>query len=395
MRDQWLRRFSNPKVSSGLSYQETICAALRGESIPWAYANEPAVYREFTQCADYHGATALLYYALKQSGSLSSWPVKLVQRLRGHAMNEAAREAIRSRELTGVLRELAREGVCPLLLKGTPLAYTLYPEPALRQRSDTDMLIRQVDRGALSQVLARLGYLRRKGVEGEFVSSQSTFSRSDPLGISHDLDVHWRTSNVHLFGAALSYDELANHAIPVSPLGSHARTLRPIDALMLASMHRLGHQQSPYYVDGEAHYDSNRLIWLYDICLLSRSLSDAQWENFIQLAREKGLQEVCLDGLRTATKVFGTLAPGHALQRLAVQKYSQVISVARFQAPRWRWELGQICALLDWRKRMQLVCEQLFPSVDYIVEKYQTRNRGLLPLLYVRRVLHGILKRLG
>jgi len=395
MRDQWLRPVSNPKVSSGLSYQETICAALRGESIPWAYANEAAVYREFTQCADYHGATALLYYALKQSGSLSSWPVKLVERFRRHAMDEAAREVIRSREIIKVSSELARAGVCPLLLKGTPLAYTLYAEPALRHRSDTDLLIRESDRDLLSQVLVRLGYVRCKGIEGELVSSQSTFSRSDPLGISHDLDVHWRISNFHLFGNALGYDELARHAIPVAALGRSARTLGPIDALIFACMHRLGHQQAPYYRDGAAHYDSNRLIWLYDICLLSRSLSDAQWENFIQLAREKGLQEVCLDGLCTATKVFGTLAPGHALQRLAVQKYSQVISVAIFQAPRWRWELGQICALLDWRKRMQLVCEQLFPSVDYMVEKYQTRNRGLLPLLYVRRVMHGVLKRLG
>ncbi len=48
---------------------------------------------------------------------------------------------LRERELVAVLAALAEAGVETLLLKGTPLAYTHYPEPALRTRCDTDVLI--------------------------------------------------------------------------------------------------------------------------------------------------------------------------------------------------------------------------------------------------------------
>jgi len=43
-------------------------------------------------------------------------------------------------ELREVLAALAGAGLPVLLLKGAALAYTLYPEPHLRDRSDTDLL---------------------------------------------------------------------------------------------------------------------------------------------------------------------------------------------------------------------------------------------------------------
>lgn len=371
-----------------------ICRLLRGEPQHWVHGDDRQLRDEFLRLATYHGVTGLVYHALKQTQLLSAWPSELVARLRTDARLEAVREAMRGRELGELLAMLADAGVLPLLLKGTALAYTIYPEPALRLRADTDMLIGSADLEALSRVMARLGYARSLGVEGELVSSQASFSRVDSFGFCHVVDVHWRISNFHIFGAVLAYRELASHAIAVTSLGPHARTLRPVDALLLACMHRLGHQQAPYYVDGVAHYDSNRLIWLYDIHLLARGFTPEQWLEFAAAALAGRLQLLCADGLKSAQQAFGTRVPAAIEAMLARRSNVPALQVGRFRMARWRWELAELMALPTWRARFGLFKEHLLPSRAYLQEKYQLRSRRWLPILYLRRALVGVWKRL-
>lgn len=373
---------------------ELICRLLRGEHPEWAHAENREIVDEFWKLAAYHGVAGLVYYALKQSRLLSAWPMELVDRLRADAMFEAAREAIRGRELGKLLVMLADADVMPLLLKGTPLAYTIYPEPALRLRADTDMLIGPADLDPLSRVMAQLGYARSLGVEGELVSSQTSFSRADAFGICHVIDVHWRISNFHIFNSAPAYLELASHAIAVARLGPQARTLRPIDALLLACMHRLGHQQAPYYVDGVPHYDSNRLIWLYDIHLLARSFTTEQWLEFADAAVARRLQLLCADGLKAAQQAFATAIPADINAILTRASKSPALPVGRFRMARWRWELAEIMALPTWRGRLALLKEHLMPSTAYLQEKYRLRSRRWLAVFYLRRALAGVWKRL-
>ena len=163
---------------------------------------------------------------------------------------------------------------------------------------------------------------------------------------------------------------------------------------IMKAEHRLGHRQAPYYVNDVAHRDGNRLIWLYDIFLLGRTLDDSQWQTLATTARQKGLQEVCLDGLLAAAEAFGAVAPESLLASLRSAKNRSAIPIARFSSSPWLWELWQIRQLIDWRQRAKLIREHFFPSASYVLEKYRTRNLSLLPLLYLHRAAHGLLKRL-
>lgn len=381
-------------ATSNGQYFDTLCSVLRGESVAWPHVQDAEAFGGITELARYHGVISLIYHCLKQNGCLNLWPSELVDSLRAQARQEAAREAICSHELSMVLRELAGAGVFPLLLKGTALAYSLYPQSALRYRADTDLLIDETDRSSLSQVLSNLGYARCYGITGDLVSAQSTFARQDRFAVYHNLDVHWRISNFHVFNTKLSYAELAADAISLEPLGDNARTLGPIHALMLACMHRLGHRQAPYYVDGVAHFDSDRLIWLYDIDLLARSMSVGQWRQFISAVVSKQLQLICLDGLKASRRVFGTSIPDCVEESFVQPPRGEVLTVSRFQVPRWRWELSEVWALPTWHERFKLLREHLLPAPAYLSGKYDLKHPWWLPLFYVHRAFAGIWKRL-
>src|SRR5205814_2238849 len=80
----------------------------------------------------------------------------------------------------------------------------------------------------------------------------------DAAGVEHQLDVHWRISNVLAFGAVLTYAEVAADAVWLRPLGAHALTPSTPHSLALACIHRVAH-----------HRESGNLLWLYDIALLA------------------------------------------------------------------------------------------------------------------------------
>ena len=80
-------------------------------------------------------------------------------------------------------------------------------------------------------------------------------------------------------------------------LDTSARGPSSVDALVLAAVHRIAH-----------HFDSDHLIWLYDIDLIARSLTIAyvaagrRWANTILMHSKRWLEPVDL-----SCKLFGKI----------------------------------------------------------------------------------------
>ena len=370
-----------------------LCAWLRGEAAAWPTAGDGDV-EQFLFESRYHGVMALLYQQVIYFGEKNICPRLVRETLKCATARATAQELIRRRAVEEVLAGLAERHIVPLLLKGTPLAYTIYPTAPLRSRSDTDLLIQKKDFQAASEAFERLGYEPANAVTGEFVSSQLSYSKHDDYGVSHSFDLHWRISNSYVFSETFSFDELWASSIAIAALGSHARGLGAEHALLLACMHRLTHRQAPYYVDGVAYYDSDRLIWLYDIHLLARAMTPNQWQRVIEVALEKGLQEICLDGLQAAANSLGSGVPAEVTRRLSLRGSQRIKAVASFNVSPWRWELKGIWASRSWRAGLKMLAEHLYPPSFYMLSKYRLTNRKLLPFYYLRRAVEGIWKRL-
>lgn len=234
---------------------------------------EPAT---FLDGASAHGVQPLLAHHLHQSASGVRWPDEVREPLREAARVEAIANVVRRRELQRVLAALDAVGVRGLLMKGAALAYLRYPHPALRPRCDTDLLIRHADRAAVPRVMQELGYRPWAQTSGELVMPQCTVVKEDRSGVWHAYDMHVKIANPTVFAELLSFDEAAAHSVAVPILGEPARALHPVDALLLACIHRVAH-----------HHDSERLLWLYDIHLLASAMDRPAFERFAALAAEK------------------------------------------------------------------------------------------------------------
>ncbi len=371
---------------------DLLCRILRGEDAAWPGppGASPFTHR-FLDAATYHGIGPLLCRKASSGLAGRDWPSELSEAWAGETHREAAVELVRQRELVATLESLAAQGIQPLLMKGAALAYTHYESPALRPRCDTDVFVRERDVDAIEKVLTTLGYGRPNAVSGSLVCYQCAYVRRDRHGVQHALDVHWRINNGQLFARALSYEEAACQAVPVPPLGQHARGLAPVHALFLACVHRAAHEHAPYYIGDTAHYGGDRLIWLYDIHLLLSRLSREELDAFVELAASRQVRTVCLAALRRTQECFGTVLPDDVVQALSTGGTPEM-SAVYVEGGRLQAAWSEFRSLPSVGSRLLLLREHLFPPADYMLKKYGLSSRVWLPALYAHRGLRGAWK---
>lgn len=368
-------------------FAKLIGALLRGERVAWIETGDGMAASRFIAAARFHGVLPLLDRRFAESSD--GWPDEIVHACRRSALYEAMLDLARRAELSWVLEALYEAGIPPLVLKGSALAYTHYANPALRPRSDTDVLIPPDARGRASQVLRDLGYMPGGGMTGALVSYQSTWSRQDGVGATHHLDIHWRINNSQILAKLLSYTECEASSIEVPALGRYARGLGSVLAALFACMHRAGHRNAPVYVDGIVYDALDRLIWLYDIHLLCSGMSEREMADLVARAEEKRLRAICLDALESANRYFATpILPTH-MQRLARPGPKEPSAFYLYAGPA-RQMLGDLFAIESMAGRIRWLGEVAFPSREYMRRGYADSPNAWLPVLYARRGVRGL-----
>lgn len=371
-----------------------LCAVLRGEMPAWPYQLAESDAAEVLERSAYHGVQALLHDALEPAAATAQgWPTALLSELHEHATSLTMWELRHQAYLVEALASLATRQIEPILFKGTALAYSTYANPVLRTRGDTDLLVNPPDQSAVAEALFRLGFERDPGVRGQLVSYQASYVNTDQIGLGHCIDLHWRINNSHVVAQLFGYDELRERAQRSLSLSPHALVLDNVDALLIACMHRAVHKQSPYFVDGVAHYSGDRLIWLYDLHLLATALTDSEWDALVARATTKGLRAVCLEGLRLASAHFATQLPKAPLEILARSAGAEPIAAYMDSSALGRLWLDM--RVLDgWKMRADFLVEKVFPTQTYMRQTYPDASTAAMPLFYLRRASRWALRQI-
>ena len=357
---------------------DAFAAVIRGDCGA-AAALSKADPRVVRRMADAHGVLPLLAHHLAH---VDDAPPALRSSLVDEARRRAAADLLQTEELKRCLAALNDGGVPVLLMKGAQLAFSHYERPDLRPRVDTDVLVSTEMRPRLAALLARGGYVAVGQLPGNLVMYQEAYTKRLNGALVHVLDVHWRTANPQAFGDVLPYDQAASSAVDVAGLGPGARGLCATQALLLACVHRVAH-----------HFDSQSLLWLYDIHLVASRLDQAEWTDFRRLAREQGVATVCAEGLQRAARYFHTGIPENVSAKLIedAQRGSETATAAYLTPRRRHVEniISDLRALPTWSIRWRLVRQHLVPPAQYMRAVYAPSSDASLPMLYVKRAIRG------
>jgi hypothetical protein len=367
--------------------ENLICATLRGERPSWP--NTADAITCFMERSDYHGVRALLHQHLDAS---TNWPSEILESCRQQAMKQAVWEMRHQHLLNRVLERLATIGIQPVLFKGTALAYSVYPESFLRGRGDTDLIVKPQDTQRVEELLQTLGFKKNHGIQGEFVSYQTSYIWSDSIGDIHTLDLHWKINNSEFLSKLFTYEELYKHAQPLPKLGQNALAVGPIYSIILACMHKISHTNNPYYVNEITYYGGDRLVWLYDIHLLINSLTPSQQEELVKLAAQKKFKAACLEEIMQAYNCLHTSVPTTLIKSLAyANDHEPITDYMNGSALYKQWvDFKSITGILN---KLKFIAETFFPTADYMRYKYHNAYLNWLPWLYLHRIGTGLLNR--
>ena len=286
-----------------------LAGALRGEDTRWPQGwrkhdlNEALLGR-----AIYHGIAGLL---VAGQDRLTEWPAKVIASLHQAMLAQVVWEMQHKPVIGDLLTALAAKSVVPIILKGTALAYDVYDTPAMRARGDTDILVERKDLACTRQTLIENGFSLHPacGETSDALTLQEMWFQALNHGGKHTIDLHWQALNSLSLEDTLTFSDCREDSLELPSLCEAARTMSRSTALIYACMHRAEHFTSPYIVDGTYHYGGDRLIWAQDIHLLANALTESEWGQLSRKALEKGVEAVCLDGLRFAQSRLGTQFP--------------------------------------------------------------------------------------
>ena len=363
------------------SHEQLLSSVLRGESQHWPWEGDDGAATSFCDSAEFHRLLPLIHSAL--SNGTARWPVSILDKCRLASLTHAMRELAYQAEVGRLIALLEDSGIPTLLLKGTALAYSCYTTPALRPRADTDLLVPPECSQRAARMLHSTGYRRVSGPAGKYVGYQIEMHRMDSLGVRHNIDLHWRISNLQFFAWRFSFDELAADAVPVPRLHPLAMRVGNAHALLLNLLHRAGDRLDARTCCGE------RLIRLYDIKLLVELMSDKELDDFLRMTATKGLAAIAEDGLRSCASRLDS-----ARLRALIGALADLSGVhARpFHVGRLSREWLEIMAIPGAWPRISYLANRAFPTPEYMRERFPDSTARSLSRLHLRRLREGLSK---
>jgi hypothetical protein len=329
----------------------------------------------------------MIPFFYRRIGSLPSEcrpPETITDEMRQAFLVSVVRSVHMERQLQEIIGAFQQEGVRVLVLRGPALAFSLYPDPAMRPGGDLDLLVLPEQIVQARGILESLGYkclAKRFEVARDFFREECFIHQEDP-GNKFPVDLHWVHWELHPFfkgGEKVDIQDLFQRAWKVETPTLAFETLHPVDYLIHSAIHLI-----------MIHKNEMRLSWIYDTALLAHHLQvPDDWET---------LQEKCV-AWRARLPLEHCLKMAQVWTGLELpdgfDDFSTWPPPTKDEAAVWadtmhhHWvtillkrSLANPSLLL---RRVPSLFRLLFPHPDMVRYCYPTSSNWLLPVSYVRR----------
>ena len=338
-----------------------LAAVLRGDCPDWPFSANVDI-EQILETANHEGVLALLHEGVFDPNMAEKVPASLSKRLTKLAQIKAMQSLAREHHCRLILKRLEQAEIPTLLLKGSALAYWAYRSPHLRECSDIDLLFRSredVDR--TTEILEELSFASRDPVlPGDLVCFEITTVGFGANNGGLEIDLHWRLSGSPMFAFRFDWNELHAGSIELRSLAPSARGIAAAHAFLHACMHR---------AQNMAIGLADILKWLYDLVILGKGFDPKEWDDLVDLAIDRGLAGVCVDGIRAASIHFGKFAPEAKIATLVAAATQEPMDVN--QLHRWRYiQRMNLMAFQTTRERLRWLRQRLIPDPAYLRYRY-------------------------
>ena len=190
----------------------------------------------------------------------------------------------------------------PFPTKGRLLATQAYGNLAMRQFTDLDFAIRQIDVPRAAAILEANGYKAVFGATPSNEGTHPTHSEYQFVRPTGNVIVEMQTEiTLRYFPRELNFDALEKRLTRVSIAGGEILSFSPEDTIILLSVH------------GAKHF-WERLMWIVDIAELSQSPTGIRWAEAFSRAKEMEVSRALNLALYLAHRMLEAPLPDDVLE---------------------------------------------------------------------------------
>jgi hypothetical protein len=337
------------------------------------------------------GLAAFAFHQLRAAGVLARLPTEVQRSLQEAYYAAAGINAVQCQETEAVLRALDDAGIETVLMKGTPLAYTVYDEPACRLKGDLDIWLPPTQIPAAIAALQPLNYAPRDKSDrpAAFISmtggERQLIGRDPGTGL---VELQWPALRGEWVRRAAAVDHAAIWArrvvVPIESRSTWA--MAPEDLVIHLCLHlAINHG-----------FVESALRNLLDIHLVASRLSP-DWDAVVARAKVWRLATMLWTTLSLAVKLWGApvpdstlaaLQPGSTRRRaIAALDLPNAVLVMRWGAYSYRRFVIQMLLTDRLRDAWRLTWRALFPEADWLRARYGAET---FAAIWRERLLHPL-----
>jgi hypothetical protein len=360
-----------------------------------------ASFDEWSSLLNFLRSNWIIPFVYRKIGSLPPEcrpPETITDEMRQAFLVSVVRSLQMERQLREIVEAFKQDGVRVLVLRGPALAFSLYPDPAMRPGGDLDLLVLPEQVVQARGILENLGYrclAKRFEVARDFFREEC-FVHQGNHGNKFPVDLHWVHWELHPFfkgSEEVEIHDLFERAWKVETPTLTFETLHPVDYLIHSAIHLV-----------MIHKNEMRLSWIYDTALLAKRLQvDNEWKTLQERSvawRARLPLEHCL---KMAQVWAGLELPDGFDDFSTWPRPTEDEFAVWADTMRHHWvtillkrSLANPSLLL---KRVPSLLRLLFPHPEIVRFCYPTSSNWLLPFSYVKRWFRWIddlvVKRIG
>jgi len=358
-----------------------IIALLYDES-PTAPEAAPNAWENLINQLNMHHLLPLLYWKIKHASKHSRPPATVFDKLRFAFMFNVHRLIKAESQLEEIANAFNREKVRLLVMKGPAMAWTVYPDPAVRFFSDLDLLVHPERFVQARAILARLGYKCRVNRFDIFQDSLCNEEFAPPLDKRAylSIDLHWIAHVFYGNRRRVETETLFRNARNVQIGNVKTEMMHPVDALIYASHHMIMN-----------HCNEIRLNWIYEIAQLARSLEvPSEWLELQQKSISWGACLAVEKALKMSQVWTGMVLPDQFADFTRWPSSHLAETTAMADTLQRRYENPVVAAKLyfanvtDAESLLKVLIKLIFPTQEYMRHYYPNAN-GRHFFAYFRR----------
>lgn len=346
-------------------------------------------WTDLLEQAQREGVSAVLFHNIKTHGLEDLIPPDRYRDLSDRYFANLKRNLLIIGTLRDVLAAFHETGVSCIVLKGIALAEHVYPNVAMREMSDVDILVRKADLFKVDDRLSSLGYAPRDSSVTRAVHApvgylaSLEYRKNDPSPLN--LHVHWHPVNSSvpavMFAERIDTDRLWENAVAATVADSRVLMLRPEHLIIYLCEHalRIGHS-------------FDRLILVCDIFHTLKAFEHAiDWDFVIEESRRFNLSRFVYHGLSIVRHHASPVIPDACIAKLKphdISRGEKYFLKLQFSNRRIRGSSYFIYLAMNrgLPAKIGFIIRTFFPPVGILLQR-QYRKEGEFPgSLYLLRI---------